>query len=199
MKYLFTIAMLLLAVFTNAQDCTDDAIAFQNELNEQYADADKSPLTQEDFEVFKSLEFYPVDTDFCVTAKLERTPDEKPFAMQTSTSRKPTYVKYGVLHFTLQGKECRLDVFQNVKLSKIKKYKNSLFLPFTDLTSGMDSYGGGRYIDLTIPEGDILVLNFNTAYNPYCAYNHNYSCPVPPQQNDLQVAITAGVKKHDKK
>jgi uncharacterized protein (DUF1684 family) len=73
-----------------------------------------------------------------------------------------------------------------------------LFLPFSDLTCGKESYIGGRYIDLKIPTSDTILIDFNTAYNPYCAYNHKYSCPIVPLENDLPVAINAGVKKfHD--
>ena len=69
-----------------------------------------------------------------------------------------------------------------------------LFLPFTDLTSGVDTYGGGRYIDQKIPEGNSIIIDFNQSYNPYCAYNPRYSCPIPPPENDLLIEIMAGVK-----
>ncbi|WP_374106916.1 DUF1684 domain-containing protein [Flavobacterium litorale] len=167
-------------------------------MNAQYANPYESPLTKKDRENFKSLDFYPIDTNFCVAAKLVRTPNEKPFEMATTTDRKPVYVKYGEVYFTIAGKEYKLDVFRNTMAAKMEAYKNSLFLPFTDLTSGDESYAGGRYIDLTIPEGDTIIIDFNTAYNPYCTYNHKYSCPIPPAQNDLQVAIKAGVKAYKK-
>lgn len=200
MKKVFLLAVLLQFTFTiNAQECsTDNAVAFQKKINSEYANPKESPLTKADLKKFKSLEFYPIDTDFCVTADFVRTPNEKPFAMPTTTNRMPMYVKYGELHFTLKGKKCKLDVFQNMTLSKIAEYKDHLFLPFTDLTSGDGSYGGGRYIDLTIPEGKTTIVDFNTAYNPYCVYNPTYSCPIPPEQNDLQVAVKAGVRDYKK-
>lgn len=200
MKKVFLLAVLLqFTLNINAQECsTDNATAFQKKINSEYANPKESPLTKADLKKFKSLDFYTIDTDFCVTAEFVRTPNEKPFAMPTTTSRMPMYVKYGELHFTLKGKKCKLDVFQDITLSKIAEYKDHLFLPFTDLTSGDGSYGGGRYIDLTIPEGNSIMLDFNTAYNPYCVYNHAYSCPIPPEQNDLQVAIKAGVKDYKK-
>ncbi|OIQ18615.1 MAG: hypothetical protein BM557_06735 [Flavobacterium sp. MedPE-SWcel] len=199
MKYLFIIAILFFSLISKAQECSEaKAMAFQKEINSDYANPDKSPLTKKDLKHFTALDFYTIDTDFCVKAKLVRTPDEKPFEMATTTARKPIYVKYGELHFTLKGKKCKLDVFQNVTLAKIDKYKDSLFLPFTDLTSGNGSYGGGRYIDLIIPKGNTMIVDFNTAYNPYCAYNHDYSCPIPPSQNDVLVEIKAGVKEYKK-
>ena len=171
---------------------------FQKELNEEYADASKSPLTSEDLAVFKTLDFYPADETFFVVAKLVRTQTEKPFEMETSTDRKPLYVKYGELSFSINGRNFKLNVYKNIELSKKKDYKDYLFLPFSDLTSGKDSYIGGKYIDLRIPKGDTIVIDFNTSYNPYCAYNHKYSCPKVPLENDLDIEIKAGVKKfHD--
>lgn len=170
---------------------------YHEQLNKEYADPSESPLTPKDLKKFKSLDFYPVNMAYCVEAKFVRTPDEKPFAMATTTDRKPMYVKYGELYFTLQGKQCKLDIFQNIDLSKKEEFKNYLFLPFTDFTSGNGSYGGGRYIDLQKPDTDKMMIDFNTAYNPYCAYNHKYSCPIPPAQNDLQVEVKAGVKAYN--
>ena len=199
MNNILTAGILLLSVMAGAQECSkESSLAYQKELNSQYANQEESPLKKEDLKTFKALDFYPVDMEYCVTAKLVRTPDEKPFYMATTTSRKPRYRKFGELIFTLKGKEYKLDVFQSVDMMKIEEYKNSLFLPFTDLTSGNGSYGGGRYIDLKIPVGNTIQIDFNTAYNPYCAYNHDYSCPIPPEQNDILVEIKAGVKEYKK-
>ncbi len=107
------------------------------------------------------------------------------------------YVKYGELHFTIKGEKCKLNVYQSLKLIQDEKYKNFLFLPFTDLTSNVTSYGGGRYIDLLIPAGKKLTLDFNQAYNPYCAYAVGYSCPIPPKENFLELKVEAGVRYTD--
>ncbi|MFV7236913.1 DUF1684 domain-containing protein [Flavobacterium sp. ZB4R12] len=171
---------------------------FQKDLNTEYADAKTSPLLAEDLAEFKTLDFYPINEKFFVTAKFVRTKKEKPFEMKTSTDRKPLYVKYGEVFFTIDGKELKLNVYKNIELSKKVSYKDYLFLPFSDLTSGNESYIGGKYIDLRIPKGDTIVIDFNTSYNPYCAYNHKYSCPKVPLENDLNIEIKAGVKKfHD--
>ncbi|HHC80241.1 MAG TPA: DUF1684 domain-containing protein [Flavobacteriia bacterium] len=167
---------------------------FQYNLNKEYADSIRSPLTKEDLKKFSSLEFFPIDSTYKVTAKFIRTPDEEPFEMTTTTSRKSIEVKYGEVHFTLKDTTLTLNVYQNVKLKLTDQYKNYLFLPFTDKTNGKESYGGGRYIGLEIPKGDTIIIDFNKAYNPYCAYNPKYSCPIPPRENDLPVAIKAGVK-----
>jgi uncharacterized protein len=194
-KILFIV---LFPVFVSAQCNEEGSKAFQSQLNKEYADDKESPLKKSDLEHFKSLDFYAIDMNFCVEGKLVKTPKEKPFVMKTSGERTPLYVKYGELFFTLKGKQCKLNVYRNIELSKQEKYKNHLFLPFTDLTSGVESYGGGRYIDLEVSDKEVMIIDFNQAYNPYCAYNEGYSCPIPPKENDLLVEVRAGVKKfHD--
>jgi uncharacterized protein (DUF1684 family) len=171
---------------------------FQKDLNVEYADAKTSPLTAEDLAQFKSLDFYPINEKTFVVAQFIRTEDEKPFEMPTTGTRRPMYVKYGEARFQLDGQEFKLNIYRNIELSKKEEYKDHLFLPFSDLTSGKESYIGGKYIDLKIPTGDTIVIDFNLSYNPYCAYNHKYSCPKVPLENDLAIEIKAGVKKfHD--
>lgn len=171
---------------------------FQQKLNLEYADIKTSPLTKEDAIRFSSLEFFPIDKKYYVKAFFKRTPNEKPFDMLTTTSRLAKYVKYGEATFNLEGKKQKLAIYQSLSLKEKPEYKDYLFLPFTDKTSGKESYAGGRYIDLKIPKGDSIVIDFNKAYNPYCAYNHKYSCPIPPKGNYLDVAVKAGVKKYKK-
>jgi uncharacterized protein (DUF1684 family) len=174
------------------------AEAFQKQINKEYADKKESPLTDADFAVFKSLDFYPIDAKFAVTADFIRTPNQKTFKMKTTGSRTPEYVKYGELHFSIDGKKFNLNVYQSIDLIKRPGYEDYLLLPFSDLTCGKESYIGGRYIDMRIPKADTILIDFNTAYNPYCAYNHKYSCPIVPLENDLTVEIRSGVKKfHD--
>ena len=200
MRTLFTLFILVQLNLGFGQQKFDlSAVAkFQKELNAEYATAKTSPLTLEDLAEFKTLDFYPASETFFVVAKLVRTQKEKPFEMETSTDRKPLYVKYGELYFEINGQDFKLNVYKNIELSKKKDYKDYLFLPFSDLTSGKESYIGGKYIDVKIPKGDTIVIDFNTSYNPYCAYNSKYSCPKVPLENDLEIEIKAGVKKfHD--
>jgi uncharacterized protein len=86
-----------------------------------------------------------------------------------------------------------LSLYQNHELRTTETHKNHLFLPFKDLTNGTESYGDGRYLDLSIPEGEPLVIDFSKAYNPYCAYSSHYSCPIPPKENRLRIPIRAGL------
>ncbi len=184
--------------FAQAQFSLAAVEKFQNELNAEYADAKTSPLLPEDLKTFQTLDFYPANEKFYVVAKFIRTENEQPFEMKTSTDRKPVYVKYGEAHFSIDGQAFQLNIYRNIELSKKEQYKDYLFLPFSDLTCGNESYIGGKYIDMKIPQGDTIVIDFNTSYNPYCAYSHKYSCPKVPLENDLKIAIRAGVKKfHD--
>ncbi|MBC9796214.1 DUF1684 domain-containing protein [Sinomicrobium weinanense] len=167
---------------------------FQQELNEEFRNPETSPLKDRDRKHFRGLEFFPIDTTLRVKAKLERTPEELPFFMPTTTDRETEEVRYGILYFRIGGKEYRLNVYQSQELITREGFEDYLFLPFSDATNGEETYGGGRYMDLRIPEGDEIVLDFNKAYNPYCAYNKKYSCPIVPKENTLSVPVRAGVK-----
>jgi len=127
-----------------------------------------------------------------------RTPAEAPFAMPTITDRKPVYVKYGEVYFQLKPKTITLNVNHNQELIKKSEYVDYLFLPFTHKSNGETTSSGGRYLDIRIPEGDSIILNFNKACSRYCAYNGKYSCPVPPSENHLDDEIPVGVKAFSK-
>ncbi|MCB7481387.1 DUF1684 domain-containing protein [Christiangramia sediminis] len=193
----FNLFILLFIVNTAIAQKTDhiaSAKEFQQELDKEYANPEETPLEKKDLKEFKGLDFFEIDPNFIVKAEFVRTPAEAPFTMPTSTDRLPVYVKYGELYFTLQGKDLKLNLYQNQELVQDPEYFDYLFLPFTDLTNGKSTYGGGRYIDFRIPESKEVILDFNKAYNPYCAYSGKYSCPIPPKENDLEIEIFAGVK-----
>src|SRR4029077_12782195 len=111
------------------------------------------------------------------------------------------FFKYGLLSFSLHGSLLHLFVYQSEALMKKEEMKEYLFVPFGDATSGFESYGGGRYIDLSISaiKKNRVILDFNKAYNPYCAYASGYNCPIPPLENLLTVPIVAGEKNYGKK
>jgi len=198
MKHLIILLLFVSAVSCAQKRPVEGDTAFQRELNSEYKDATKSPLKSKDLKTFKGLDFFKFDSTFVVTATLHRTPDSKWFKMQTTTSRVSDERVYGILTFELQGKSFELNVYQGKDLMKEAGFEDYLFLPFIDNTNGEESYGGGRYIDMRIPEGDTVEIDFNTAYNPYCAYNVKYSCPIVPRVNYLDVEVRAGVKKfHD--
>ncbi|WP_299118977.1 DUF1684 domain-containing protein [uncultured Winogradskyella sp.] len=192
--------LVLLFLFAFSISCAQEKQAilgeteWQKEMNADFKDATKSPLKDKDRKTFEGLDFYKFDSTYVVNAKLTLTPDAKPFKMKTTTERRPDYVKYGVVTFSLKGKEYKLNIYQNLGLLDKEGYEDYLFLPFLDDTNGNGSYPGGRYTEATIPEGDTIIIDFNTAYNPYCAYNDKYSCPIVPRENYLATEIEAGVK-----
>lgn len=204
MKNLFPVFFIVFLISCSTikkDDYVKEIEEYQFEENLKFHDASKSPLTKEDLKTFKKLEFYPIDKKYRVLAQIEKTVNAPIFEMTTTTSRKPLYIKYGTLTFTLDGIEQNIPVYQNKDIDRDPQYIDNLFIPFTDKTSGEGSYGGGRYIDVLTtdekPDGTIIV-DFNKAYNPYCAYSDRYSCPLTPKENTLSVAIPAGVKAYKK-
>ncbi|MEH6536378.1 MAG: DUF1684 domain-containing protein [Psychroserpens sp.] len=196
MRSYLLLVLLCVSILSCAQDKTPIAgeTEFQKEINSDYKDATTSPLKDKDRKNFKGLDFFKFDSTFVVKTNLKRTLDSKWFKMQTTTSRVSDERVYGVLTFKLKGKDYKLNVYQGKASMKTEGYEDYLFLPFLDNTNGEHSYGGGRYIDLRIPEGDTIEIDFNKAYNPYCAYNEKYSCPIVPRENYLDLEVKAGVK-----
>lgn len=149
----------------------------------------------------KYLAFYPIDKSYCVKATFKRIYDAKGFEMQTSSSgMNQSFFKYGLLTFKLHGASLHLYIYQSESLMQQEKYKDYLFVPFGDATSGFTSYGGGRYLDFTMSDikDNTLIIDFNKAYNPYCAYTTGYNCPIPPKENLLKVKILSGEKSYGK-
>ncbi len=156
-----------------------------------------SPIKPEDI---RYLRFFKPDEDYRLTATFTRTPDEQPFDMVTSSGMMKKYVKYGELNFEIKGETYTLEVYQSIRLRAMPQYRDYLFIPFKDTTNGTSTYGAGRYLDIEISDiqDDKLVLDFNKAYNPYCAFSDGYNCPRPPVANHLQIAIEAGEKNYAK-
>ncbi|GEM55648.1 hypothetical protein B0A58_02655 [Flavobacterium branchiophilum NBRC 15030 = ATCC 35035] len=179
-----------------AQNQIEIAQKAQTALNLFYKNPTTSPLQKADLKTFNHLDFYPISDKYIVEARFVRAQKDCIFEMKTSGSRLPKYTIYGSLYFEIEGKSFKLNVYQNKDANRKAEYSNYLFLPFSDSTCGQTSYIGGRYMDLQLPLKETVILNFNTAYNPYCAYNHQYSCPIIPLENDLPIAILAGVKKY---
>ncbi|NCT08647.1 MAG: DUF1684 domain-containing protein [Flavobacteriia bacterium] len=174
---------------------------YQQKLNASFKDASTSPLKPADLKNFRGLDFFPIDSTFIVIATLTKIENAVIFKMPTTTDRTPLYKEFGILNFSLKGENHALTVYQSQDDTKDERYKNYLFLPFTDQTSGNESYGGGRYMDIMITDisnKNTITLNFNNTYNPYCAYNDKYSCPLTPRKNHLTIEIKAGVKNFKK-
>lgn len=173
--------------------------SFQKELNEEYVNPSKSPLRGDNLTQFKEHPFFPINLEYKIKAKLTKIENAEPFEMPTSSGKTKLYKAYGKLDFVLNGKPQVLTVYQNLSLITKEEYKNHLFLPFRDATNSKETYGGGKYIDLSIPKGEELIVDFNQSYHPYCAYNaYDYSCPIVPEENKLEIEIKAGVMYEDK-
>lgn len=150
----------------------------------------------------KYLRFFPVDENYRVLADFEKPKDNKWFSMETSGREKKIYRVYGILSFTIHDTLVKLNIYQSQNLLADPKYKDYLVLMFTDKTSGDETYDAGRYLDFTLADtkNNKVIIDFNKAYNPYCAYVKNkYNCPIPPPENNLPIAIHAGEKNYSKK
>ena len=138
--------------------------------------------------------FFEVNEKYRIVAIFVKITDTTGFVMKTTGQKKSTYLRYGLLKFTVNKIASKLTVYQSKQLMADAQYRNYLFVPFTDLSSGEKSYAGGRYLDFVLEDiqNNRLILDFNKAYNPYCAYAAGFNCPVPPAENDLPLFIEAG-------
>jgi uncharacterized protein len=148
----------------------------------------------------KKMSFFTVQKSYQVTCNFQPSNSVSWFTMEASGNIKSEYRVYGTVSFTLHDTLVKLNIYQSRKLMKTVEYKDHLFLPFADATTGYETYSGGRYIDLNISDikDGFVVIDFNKAYNPYCAYDHSYSCPLPPKENHLPIAVKAGEKSYKK-
>ncbi len=192
MKYILGL-LLLFSLKGYSQDYHTLIANHRENYKQDFLKEDGSPLKKENL---NDLHFFEADSSYAVKADVEFLIDEKPFPMPTYSGKTKAYIRYALLKFSLHGTPHQLTVYRSIALSKIEAYKDYLFLPFTDETNANETYGGGRYIDLSlkdITENHVLV-DFNKAYNPYCAYSAGYQCPQPPEENSLKVKINAGEK-----
>ncbi|MBL7733767.1 MAG: DUF1684 domain-containing protein [Chitinophagaceae bacterium] len=194
-KILFCHTFFLLAMMAAAQggSYTDSMKAYQEKYVKEHG-----AVKGKDRDY---LHFFPINEKYRVNARFERVYSFNWFEMETSGKRKQTYRIYGVLHFKLGDSTLKLQVYQSKDLMSTKAYGDYLFVPFTDRTCGDESYENGRYLELRFADVTTgnCVLDFNKAYNPYCAYVSNvYNCPIPPKENDLPVAVRSGEMKYGK-
>src|SRR5690606_8276394 len=152
-----------------------------------------SPVPPDRQDVFLPLAYYPPSLEYQVPASL-RVAEEQPVTqMPTSTGQMRTMRMVGTLEFSLNGQPLSLGAFVDANAESVDR----LFVPFTDLTSGTETYPAGRYLDLDRTRTGIYVIDFNRAYNPYCYYDPSYDCPFPPRSNRLDVAVRAGERVRD--
>lgn len=156
------------------------------------------PLKAE--EDLSDVQFFAPDSTYRVTATVQLTPKAEPFEMPTYNGKTRPHVSYAILSFALRGRKQQLTLYRNLNVIRLPQFRDYLFVPFKDATSGKETYGGGRYIDVRTGEiqNGRLILDFNKAYNPYCAYQEGYPCPIPPKNNELSVRIEVGEKAYAK-
>lgn len=190
--FVFTVC-LFASIISWAQQSGAEIQQLRDQHLQELKDTSFHILNPEEIARFQGLDYFDFNPDFQIQGHFTLDIGKK-FKMPTSTERLPVYRRYGYVDFVVNGDSCRLEVYQNMALRKQEEYKDYLFIPFRDLTSGESTYGGGRYLDTRIPATSALLLDFNLCYNPYCAYSHRYSCPIPPEVNFLKVLLSAGEK-----
>ncbi|MCI0552968.1 MAG: DUF1684 domain-containing protein [Anaerolineae bacterium] len=161
---------------------------FRAEKDDFFKHHPQSPLTPEQRRGFESLQYFPQNDALRLEVQVERLFDQQPIQMQTSTGGVQAYVRYGRFKFQADGQPAELTIYQN---------ENGYFLPFVDSLAGKETYPAGRYLEPEPLPGDRFLVDFNIAYNPYCAYNEMWSCPITPAENRLKVPIRAGEKLFD--
>ena len=167
--------------------------AHRDEYKAEFLKDPRSPIQSK--KLLRKLRFFKPDGAYRVQALFSLKPDAQPFEIATYSGITKPYIQFGWLDFEIENVTLRLAVYKSIRLGSMPGFEDYLFLPFKDLTNGEQTYGGGRYIDLKASEIDqsgLITLDFNKAYNPWCAYSEGYNCPVPPAVNHLEVAITAG-------
>ena len=146
-----------------------------------------SPLTPDQQRAFAGLSYFDEDPEFDFVVEPEEFETQEVVEMQTSTGDIASYIRWGKVTFEVEGQQADLTLFKDVD-------GEDFFLPFADATSGKDTYDAGRYIDPHVLDDGKVVVDFNQAYSPYCAYNEQWSCPLTPFENRLKVPIKAGEK-----
>ncbi len=199
MTYIFRVFILLLFITNcvNAQTYSDEIKRYRENYIQEFINDKNSPLKEDET---KYLNFYAPDELYKVVAAFELNKEAPVIEMNTSSGKIKRYIVYGSLTFQLNSTPLTLQIYQSEQLKNKEGFADYLFLPFTDKTNATETYGGGRYLDFKTGEikNNQLIIDFNKAYNPYCAYTDGYSCPKPPLENALPVSINAGEKNFGK-
>jgi len=153
-----------------------------------------SPLTDEDKRSFEGLKYFDIDPSYKLTARIEEIKNRQPVFIQSTTGEQLKYIPFAYTTFELGGKEHKLLLYQDWE----ERNPNKLSLMFADETSDIETYGGGRYLDVMYRGTNSVIIDFNNAFNPYCHFNDEFSCPIPPRQNFITVAVNAGEKLYKK-
>ena len=194
----FLAAAAIIYLTFQSTESVDDYVAEiqkQREEKDHFMRSSDSPFAGDSLG-FAGLSYFPIDPKYKIQAKLSSIPDKKVVVLPTSDGAEKKYLEYGYADFEWEGTQNRLLILEIMEMGP---YRGTLFLAFGDETSTRETYGAGRYLDLKkIPGSTVITLDFNEAYNPYCAYNDQFSCPLPPRENLLNISIRAGEKIYSK-
>ncbi len=168
---------------------------FRHQKDQFFATSDDAPIPRRDRQQFQGLRYFEPDLAYRVEAELVRFDAPEVVQLGTTTGRVTEHYRYGEVRFTLGGQDCRLTAYKSVDAADDDP---ELFLPFRDATTGQESYGAGRYLEVeeAADGSGQLILDFNLAYNPWCAYNEAYSCVLPPAENRLAAPVRAGERSY---
>ncbi|MFB3854370.1 MAG: DUF1684 domain-containing protein [Vicinamibacterales bacterium] len=166
----------------------EEVLASRAAKDERFSRASDSPIPPDQRAELLPLAYFPPDASYRVAAVLEVASPGSELVMPTSTGKLRRMVRVGRLKFTLKGQSMALGAFAEASAHDVER----LFVPFTDKTTGTETYAGGRYLELDPTPTGVYIIDFNRAFNPYCAYNPEYDCPYPPPENRLPVPVRAG-------
>ncbi|QNL48564.1 DUF1684 domain-containing protein [Olivibacter sp. SDN3] len=189
--------LVLATVDSRAQGFAEEIICYRESYKQAFVEEANSPLEESDLD---DLRFYEPDSTYKIKAYVTFIHDPEPFIIPTYSGVDKKYLRFAALNFKLHDEEIELTLFKSLGLSD-PIYADYLFLPFTDATNDVTTYGGGRYLDLKRSDikGNEIIIDFNKSYNPYCAYSAGYNCPIPPPENALNISVEAGEKKFEGK
>lgn len=197
MKKFYILFLLTIVLYA----CTSETEIHKNRIetnrarkDKTFSDKNKSPLSDNYFDNFKGLTYYPIDIKWNIPAKIEKTPQLISERLIMNNGEKELFVKYGNITFEIDGKQHKLSIYENLEASAL----DLLFLPFTDKSNQTETYEGGRYVEVARSKTNEVFIDFNNAFNPYCIFNENYVCPVPPAENYIDALVAAGEKKFAK-
>lgn len=191
------VIIVIVTMFYGFQGSQDDTaynkeIAKEREVKDRFMRISKESPFAKSIESYTGLKYYPPDIKYRVIANLKPIEKKKVVILSTNDGKEQRYIEYAYAEFKLDGVSNKLRILE---IADMGPFRGKLFLAFGDKTSAVETYGAGRYLDVTkTPGSSTIKLDFNLAYNPYCAYDDTFSCPLPPPDNLLDVAIRAGEK-----
>lgn len=193
MKWLWLLVAMALAQVAEAQTWAETLLAERAIKDRELKSKKHSPLQKADRKRWHGAQYFEPDSAFVVMATLTTNPIPDTVEMPTSSGKPKVFIAYGTLSFALGGTAQQLTGFvRHWPDGPPQGYEPSLFVPFTDHSTGQTTYGGGRYLDLPLENAAQVTIDFNRCYNPYCAYGGGFSCPVPPPENRLSTLVNAG-------